>query len=412
MTSKLPFVRRLQLGLGALVGLSLLALAVVLATEQRAGSALAGSQTALDLLHDLQQVQIRLSAARAAEREFLLEDLRAPSFFQTGESEALERHAEALAALESLLDGLEQAPSAADLGIDGIRTEAAGYRASFLELVDLYRERGSLYSGVLGDMRRATFELQELIEPLAAAHEATLRAELLELTRDQDDYLRNLDIRPRYLVGERIEILREEAAPTPSAARTEIEQRIEVYEVAWRRLLEIDERIGITSGAGLRGRLRSAEDAVELGVETSVAVARERFDAATSVLARTAAQARRVSAGAAVLTLVIALAVAVSLARHLRGSLQELLRAVEDYAGGNRAARVGPLPRRDEFAAVAEAFDRMAETLAETTDELEEINASLELAVKGDSQALLERIKELVAERKSPAATGNQTGRP
>ncbi len=406
MTSQLPFERRLQLCLGTLVGLSLLALGVVLATEQRASSALAGSQAALDLLHDFQQVQIRLSAARAAEREFLLEDLRTPGFFQTGESEALARHAAELAGLETVLDGLGRAPGAADLGVAEVRREASGYRSSFLQLVGLYRERGSLFSGVLGEMRQATFELEEVLEPLAEQREAVLRAELLELIRDQDDYLRTRDGRPRFLVGERVQILREEAALVPAAARGEIEERIGAYETAWRRLGEIDEEIGLTSGSGLRGRLRSAEDAVELGVGTSVAIARERFDAATSVLARTAAEARWVSAGAAGLTLAIALVVAVTLGRHLRGSLAELSRAVEAYAGGDRTARVGPLPRRDEFAAVAEAFDRMAETLAETTDELEEINASLELAVRGDSQGLLKRIKELVAERKAPAGPG------
>ena len=51
------------------------------------------------------------------------------------------------------------------------------------------------------------------------------------------------------------------------------------------------------------------------------------------------------------------------------------------------------------------AFDQMAETLAETTDELEEINASLELAVKGDTAGLLERIKSLVAQRQESGPT-------
>lgn len=402
MTSQLRFVHRLQLGLGALVGLSLLGLGGVLAAEQRAGSALASSETALTLLHDFQRVQIQLSAARAAEREFLLEDLRSPGFFQTGSAAALERHVEALAGLEKLLDGLDTGSAATDLGIAEIREAASSYRSSFEELVDLYRERGSLYSGILGEMRQATFEIQDLMQPLGDAHEATLRSELLELIRDQGDYLRDLDNRPRFLVGQRIQILREEVATAPARTQAAIDEQIAAYEAAWRRLLEIDDRIGQSSSVGVRGRLRNAEQAVVLGVTASVALARDRFDAATSSVARTAARARWVSAGGAGLTLAIALVVAISLGRHLRSSLASLLRAVEDYAGGNRAARVGTLPRPDEFAVVAEAFDRMAETLGETTDELEEINASLELAVKGDTEGLLRRIKQLVAERKTP----------
>ncbi|MGI9591863.1 MAG: HAMP domain-containing protein [Myxococcota bacterium] len=404
MKSETRFVRRLQLGLGALVGLSLLSLAGVLAAERGVGSALASSETALTLLHDFQQVQIELSAARAMEREFLLEDLRAPSFFQSGTSSALERHAEALARLEAILDRLERDSAAADLGSEEIRTQTSGYRTSFEELVALYRERGSLYSGVVGEMRQATFAVQDHLEALDDTLEATLRSELLELIRDQGDYLRDLDNRPRYLVGERIQILREEIAAAPARVQEPIEQQIAAYEAAWTRLQEIDDAIGRSSGTGLRGRLRSAEQAVALGVVASVALARERFAAAAVSLAETAAQGRLVSAGGAGLTLAIALLVAVALGRHLRDSLAALLRAVEDYAAGNRSARVGSLPRRDEFAVVAEAFDRMAETLGETTDELEEINASLELAVKGDTEGLLRRIKQLVAERKAPAS--------
>jgi methyl-accepting chemotaxis protein len=403
MNSQLRFVRRLQLGLGALVGLSLLGLAATLIAEQRAGTALAASQTALSLLHDFQQVQIRLAATRAAEREFLLEDLRAPGFFQTGSSPGLEQHAENLAQLEEVLDELDRSPAAQDLGVAEIQEAAASYRSSFEELVRLYRERGSLYSGALGEMRQATFEIQDLLEPLDDALEASVRSELLELIRDQGDYLRDLDNRPRFLVGERVQILREELAAAPTRSQKAIEAQIAAYEAAWQRLLEIDDQIGRSSGSGLRGRLRSAEQAVSLRVAACVALARERFDAATSSVAHTAALARWASGGAAGLTLAIALLVAISLGRHLRRSLASLLGAVEGYAGGDRAARVGALPRHDEFAVVAEAFDRMAETLAETTDELEEINASLELAVKGDTAGLVQRIKELVAERKAPA---------
>ena len=71
------------------------------------------------------------------------------------------------------------------------------------------------------------------------------------------------------------------------------------------------------------------------------------------------------------------------LGQGLRTSLSRVLAAVERYAGGDREARVGRLERDDEFAALGQAFDRMADTLADTTEELEEINASLNLAVKG-----------------------------
>lgn len=404
LAPQLSLLRRLQLGLGLLCFLSLMGLAGVFAAERRAGAALERSHTALSLLDDFKQVQIELAAARAAEREFVLEDLHAPGFFQTGSSAALDRHAQATAALEPLLERLAGAPGAADLGVDEIRRAVVDYGASFAELVDLYRERGSLYTGVISRMRRASFDLQNLLAEVDSARKTSLRSELLELIADEGAYLRDLDNRPRFLVGERIEILREDVTAAAPKNAEDVQAQVSAYEQAWQRLLEIDDRIGRSSGDGVRGRLRGAEETVTVGVTAAVLRARDRFDDAAATVARTAAMARWVSGGGAGLTLAIALLLSVSLGRQIQGSLKAVLRAVEAYAGGDRRARVGKLPRQDEFGVLAESFDRMAETLAETTDELEEINASLELAVKGDTAGLLKRIKQLVAERKAPAA--------
>jgi hypothetical protein len=88
------FVRRLRLGLGVLVATTVLVLVAIGVSERHMGSALMRSQSALSLLDDSKEVQIQLAAARGAEMEFLLEDLRTPNFFQSGQSPALERHAQ------------------------------------------------------------------------------------------------------------------------------------------------------------------------------------------------------------------------------------------------------------------------------------------------------------------------------
>jgi hypothetical protein len=403
MTPHHWFVRRLRWGLGALVAMSLLGLVAILVSEQRVGSALERSQTTLSLLEEFKEVQIALSAARAAEREFLLEDLRTPNFFNTGTSPALESHARVLSRLDVLLTSLEAHPAAARMKVAEIRQAVADYGERFGELVSLYRERGSLYTGLLGRMRRASFTFQELLTDLDEAHQTPIRAELLELIRDQGDYLRDLDNRPRFLVSERLQVLHEEIEELGAAPRkAQLEAEIVAFEQAWKRLLEIDDRIGRSSGAGLRGELRAAQETVIPLTLAAVERARAGFEAAAGTVEATAAMARRVSSGAVLLAFGVGIFLSISLGRQLQTSLAALLHAVEAYARGDRSARVGSLPRRDEFAVLGESFDRMAETLAETTEELEEINASLELAVRGDTTGLVERIKALVAQRKTP----------
>ena len=102
MAPRQSFIRRLQLGLGIVVAITVIGMTAILVSEQRVDAALDSSQTALRLLDDFKEVQIRFSGARAAEREFLLEDLRAPNFFHTGESAVLDSHAAAIGDLDKV----------------------------------------------------------------------------------------------------------------------------------------------------------------------------------------------------------------------------------------------------------------------------------------------------------------------
>jgi len=394
------FVNRLKLGFGTLVATTLLVLIAILVSEQRVGSALEGSERALALLDRSKEVQIQFSAARAAERRFLLEDLHTPSFFQSGDSPALERHRAALAELEGLLDGLEGQGSSSEVETGSIRQALDVYRHGFSEMVSLYRERGFIYSGRIEEMRRAALELQDLLQELPKAARMPLSAELLELNRDQGEYLRDFSKRSRFLVTERLKVLHEEVDARDGLPKQELHAQIDAYQQVWARLIEIDDRLGDGAGTGLRGTLNGAEQAILPPVRSAVESARRGFDEAARSVHTAQVTARFASAGVALLAVLLALSFAISLTAQIRGSLGALLRAVDAYASGKREARVGALSRRDEFAVVGESFDRMAQTLAENALELEEINASLELAVKHHPARAVETIKTLVAERK------------
>ena len=125
------FLNRLRLGLGVLVATTLLGLIAILGTEQRVDSALGRSQEALSMLDGFREVQLQLSAARESEREFLLEDLRTPNFFQQGDSPALQRHRAAWIEFDRLLSHLEHQPGASAFELEEIRRAADRYGDGF-----------------------------------------------------------------------------------------------------------------------------------------------------------------------------------------------------------------------------------------------------------------------------------------
>ena len=95
------------------------------------------------MLDGFREVQIQLSAARETEREFLLEDLRTPNFFQQGDSPALKRHRAAWIEFDRLLSHLELQRGASEFELEEIRRASDRYGDGFEELVSLLgRNRG------------------------------------------------------------------------------------------------------------------------------------------------------------------------------------------------------------------------------------------------------------------------------
>lgn len=405
MSPRTSFVRRLRIGLGTVVITSLLGLSSIALSGREVDAALARSQRALSLLSDVKELEIRFGEARAAEREFLLDDAHSPAFNESARDDtpALLDHAAALRELHALLQRLGTDPEAKELALDAMGRGVDAYAATFHEIVKLMRERGGFGSGLTVVLRESTHSLEDALEHLDPARASDLRRDLSTLVADEGLYARFQAGPTRFYVTQLAAVLHDDvdAMKLPTERAQPLQDAITRYQSAWSRTLEIDDQVGATAGEGLRQELRRQQQAIASDAAHAEEVARQRFSDAQRAAGLALRVAWAASVGTALLAMALGGALALVLGRQLRRSLSALLSAVQAYTAGDREARVGRLPRQDEFALVGAAFDALAEKLTDATAELEEMNASLELAVKGDAKGLLERIRSLAASHKS-----------
>lgn len=127
--------------------------------------------------------------------------------------------------------------------------------------------------------------------------------------------------------------------------------------------VKVPEPVGVAKLGDLAGRVLSAPVVVD-GERRGTAILHFSQSALTASQTRLRdALIRTVAAGAGLAAL-LALLVAVVLARWITRPVGALTRAVRGMEAGDREARVGPVRGSDELADLARAFDRMAATVS------------------------------------------------
>jgi signal transduction histidine kinase len=211
------------------------------------------------------RVRIELLEARRREKDFLLRSLTDPAFYERGQSQYLDLHAEAMGRLRRDTDELAQmvSPERRD-DMRRLRGLLDEYEQNFQALVGAYRRRGFHDSGLEGDWRKSIRTLQQAFEQVG---NLTLQRELLEMRKDEKDFLLRGDVRHLQGVRRSLDRLREDVprlVPEQAAALlTELnrfEHDLDAYHA-------IQEEIGLNEDLGLQGRFRTAAHAVEPLVE-------------------------------------------------------------------------------------------------------------------------------------------------
>jgi methyl-accepting chemotaxis protein WspA len=223
---------------------------------------------------------------RQAEMEFLLGDFKNRDFYEKDETEILARHRSLMTALQRELEifigqcnGKER-PLAEQLQILVKR-----YDNGFQKLVAAFRERGFEDWGTEGEWRKVVHDAEAHI---VGTKNISLQRDLLQLRRDEKDYL--LRGKDKYVqaisadlkeLGTQIQTLGEATTSQPlgqtvitkygaeiqtlSQAETAklLIEDLRQYDLSFQKYLSIQERIGQTPEAGLRGEVKTARDQIE-----------------------------------------------------------------------------------------------------------------------------------------------------
>ncbi len=208
-------------------------------------------------VHQLEAGQLHLTYSYQAMRDFFSFSQHDTVFFETGQSEFLDRTDESLDQVRATLRGLEHLDDV-ELNARVARTqqEIDSYQGQLIVLVDLVRLRGLENHGIVGEMRSGIHRFDR------ADLDPEIRAQMLALRRSEKDYIiRNQQHHVQALragsesLSERLLHAEELGDQT----RALLIAGLDKYTNAFNQIVELNERMGLSSNSGLYAALTDTE---------------------------------------------------------------------------------------------------------------------------------------------------------
>jgi PAS domain S-box-containing protein len=201
------------------------------------------------------------SLAEIAEKDFRLDDLLQPAFYQGANTKNLVQHQAAMAALEKEISELIRALADAEQEAPQTLYRLADeYRKNFVEAVKVYRLRGFKEWGLEGDWRRAMSEVEG---SLGGTQNVFAIGELLHLIRHEKDYRSQNE--PQYIdaIHADLQQIKSMMLAQKEALSTTIAKALDDYEIAFMNYVLLQQTIGSTAERGLQGEMQRSRQAME-----------------------------------------------------------------------------------------------------------------------------------------------------
>lgn len=408
LTSIKPTLARLSLRTRLRLGFAL----ALLCTGVLMGVALWGAQRTSETvsrMHDVEfpveehvlQIRIQLLEARRYEKEFLLR------WREMGFAEAHTRYVNLLRAslaeipprlaeIDRLQAGEPKAAEATQLRqLTGeIGRAIADYQRDFLAMSDLIGRLGHVDSGLEGDFRRLAHSSEALIPADAPA----LRADLLQMRRQEKDYLlrgRSQDAAALDQTAQRFHTRLDQPA-IAAPLRTQLLALNQAYREKFAAYVRLSDEID-----ALRRRYLLAATRTEAPLQQIERVAGERLDAIHAQTISAAQWNRAIVLGTGTLALLLGWLLTLTLSRSIALLINQAVVFAEQIAAGDLGAHF-VAPDNDEFARLVRALRHMTNGLQHARNQLQEINAELEeriaqrtLHIRAANRGLTERTREM-----------------
>ena len=206
--------------------------------------------------HQLEAGHLHLTQSFQTMRDFFRFSQREASFYESGESDLLDRTTSSLAEVRAAVSALEQKDPQLDVAIAETRKLLDAYEAQLIVLVDLLRLRGFENYGIVGEMRGGIHRFDD------TDIDSDIRARMLSLRRAEKDYIIRYQNRHVELVRAGATELRTHLQNTTSLdneTRSLLIAGLGKYTNAFEQLVTLNERMGLRNNSGLYAELSSTE---------------------------------------------------------------------------------------------------------------------------------------------------------
>lgn len=205
---------------------------------------------------------------RKAEKDFMIRSTSDEKYFKTENSKYIDEfdnlHKEINELLANLSNNDKMKLMRLKNELSTIKTNFDKYEKGFKTLVQAQTQRGYTEYGLIGNMRKSAHELETDLKNITYLHNS-----LLEIRRNEKDYLIRKDIKYQKQITRNIESLIDLINLDTNlnySTRRNLVNELTVYQEAINDIVEIDDKIGFSQNEGLQKEFRAAVHSVEPAV--------------------------------------------------------------------------------------------------------------------------------------------------
>jgi methyl-accepting chemotaxis protein len=218
------------------------------------------------------EVEARTLKLRKNEKDFLARSIVDPVFLETGQSKYIDEFKNdlnsALLYVDSLKKGNHHIKSGVEKEVTEIKQYYALYQELFLKLTEEYKALGFKDYGLVGKLRDAIHEVEQLLSNINGVND--LEVHMLMLRRHEKDYLLRKDEKYIDKFNDRVDLLKKSVSESELTANNKatINRFVDNYKTSFIDITNKERTIGLTESEGLHGELRKKVHKLEPVIET------------------------------------------------------------------------------------------------------------------------------------------------
>lgn len=201
----------------------------------------------------LQTIQLRILEIRKHEKDFLARDYKNVSFITNGKSKYVSALNERVSQLIEQTDSLRLSHRIESVKIDSMQMLLGNYVSAFNTLVEMIKEKGFKDHGLEGQLRQAIHEVED-------AEFIYDKYYMLMLRRHEKDFFLRKDMKYLSKFEQGILDFKNHLAQLngSESKKQEILEKLNQYKAGFKKVVEIQQKIGLDETDGLHGKLREA----------------------------------------------------------------------------------------------------------------------------------------------------------